>query len=731
MFLIKEGYQGMVDGGQNIIEATWVSASSIIHIGGTVIGTARCMEFQERSGRLKAAENLIKQGITNLVIIGGDGSLTGANIFKREWTSLLDELFRTLKITHEQRSKNKILHIAGMVGSIDNDFCGTDMTIGTDSALHRIIEAIDAIVSTAYSHQRTFIMEVMGRHCGYLALASGLACEADYIFIPEDPAPLNWKEEVCDRLAAEKLSGNRLSIIILAEGAIDCELNNITPEMVKKVVVDNLNRDTRITVLGHVQRGGTPSAFDQILACRLGAEAVLNLLQATDDSEPCVIVQDGNRISSIPLTESVERTQAVAKAMKEKKFELAVELRGRSFKRNLSIYKLLREAKAPLPGAEAGYKLAIMHIGAPACGMNAAVHSFVRNSIYHGHIVYGIYDGIDGLIQGKFKKFTWKDVNGWVGQGSAILRTTRTIAEGKFKEIAERLKEYQIQGLVVVGGFEAYHSIGQLNDARDKYPEFKIPMLIIPASISNNVPGTEFCLGADTSINEITSVCHQLRLAGQGVKRVFVVEVMGGFCGYLATLSALAGGADAAYIFEEKFTIKDLISDFNNMVCKMKDGVQRGLILRNEKASVNYNTDFINRLYSEEGKEYFSTRSNVLGHWQQGGSPSPFDRIMGTKMGSKAVSWLIDQIDKCKQLDGTISPAPLDSTCLLGLQKKYYNFIPIKTLIPDSNFEFRIPLDQWWVNLRPLLKILAMHESAYEKEGPIANTLELFLSKPH
>ena len=166
MFLIKEGYQGMVDGGNNIIEATWVSASSIIHIGGTIIGTARCLEFQERSGRLKAAENLIKQGITNLVIIGGDGSLTGANIFKREWTSLLDELFRTLKITHEQRSRNKILHIAGIVGSIDNDFCGTDMTIGTDSALHRIIEAIDAIVSTAYSHQRTFIMEVMGRHCG-------------------------------------------------------------------------------------------------------------------------------------------------------------------------------------------------------------------------------------------------------------------------------------------------------------------------------------------------------------------------------------------------------------------------------------------------------------------------------------------------------------------------------------------------------------------------------------
>lgn len=156
----------MVDGGDNIVEANWASVSSIIHRGGTVIGSARCMDFKQREGRLSAAENLVKRGITNLVVIGGDGSLTGANLFRVEWTSLLDELLEQKRISAEDRTKFKSLHIAGMVGSIDNDFCGTDMTIGTDSALHRIIEAIDAIVSTAYSHQRTFIMEVMGRHCG-------------------------------------------------------------------------------------------------------------------------------------------------------------------------------------------------------------------------------------------------------------------------------------------------------------------------------------------------------------------------------------------------------------------------------------------------------------------------------------------------------------------------------------------------------------------------------------
>lgn len=156
----------MVDGGKNIVEAHWASVSSIIHKGGTVIGSARCLEFRERDGRLKAAKNLIDNGITNLVCIGGDGSLTGADIFRQEWSSLLDELLNKGSITAEQRQKYRTLQIAGLVGSIDNDFCGTDMTIGTDTALHRIIEACDAIVSTAYSHQRTFIMEVMGRHCG-------------------------------------------------------------------------------------------------------------------------------------------------------------------------------------------------------------------------------------------------------------------------------------------------------------------------------------------------------------------------------------------------------------------------------------------------------------------------------------------------------------------------------------------------------------------------------------
>ncbi|XP_065346030.1 ATP-dependent 6-phosphofructokinase isoform X3 [Cloeon dipterum] len=738
VYFIKEGYQGMVDGGDNIIEANWSSVSCIIHKGGTVIGSARCTDFRERAGRLKAARNLVMKGITNLVVIGGDGSLTGANLFRQEWGSLLDELLQTDQITKEDRAKYSHLHIAGMVGSIDNDFCGTDMTIGTDSALHRIIEAIDAIAATAYSHQRTFIMEVMGRHCGYLACVAASCSEADFMFIPESPHPNDWPEHICRKLDQERAAGQRLNIIIVSEGAIDRDGQPITAEKVKEVVVEKLNQDTRITVLGHVQRGGSPSAFDRVLGCRMGAEAVMALMEATPETEACVVSLDGNQAVRLPLMECVERTKAVAKAMADKNWDLAVQLRGRSFARNLETYKMLTRLKPPrsafdeagnpvgsaalrkqmtLCGSE-GYTLAVMHVGAPSCGMNAAVRSFVRNCIYRGDTVYGIHDGMEGLAAGNIHSMDWSDVTGWVAQGGAFLGTKRTLPGKMAPAIAEQLAKFKIQALLLIGGFEAYQAAEQLYENRPKHKEFCIPIAVIPATISNNVPGTEFSLGCDTALNEITEICDRIRQSAQGTKRrVFVVETMGGYCGYLATVAGLAGGADAAYIYEEKFGIKDLQLDVAHMAAKMAEGVQRGLILRNEKASDNYSTDFIHRLYSEEGKGLFSARSNVLGHMQQGGSPSPFDRNMGTKMGSKAVEWLIEKLRESIQPDGSVNATSPDTAVMLGVVKRQYRYTPLVDLKKETDFEHRIPKKQWWLKLRPLLRILAKHDSSYEDEG--------------
>lgn len=730
VFFIKEGYQGMVDGGNNIVEATWSSVSCIIHRGGTVIGSARCMEFKERAGRRTAAKNLVTRGITNLVVIGGDGSLTGANLFKEEWADLLKELADSGEITKEQADKNQHLHIVGLVGSIDNDFCGTDMTIGTDSALHRIIESIDAIVSTAYSHQRTFIMEVMGRHCGYLAIVGALAAEADFVFCPESPPPVDWPDKLCKKLEQERLTGQRLNIIIVAEGAVDRNGEPITAEKVHKVVVDKLQQDTRITVLGHVQRGGNPSAFDRVLGCRMGAEAVMALMEATPETEACVVTLDGNQAVRLPLMECVRRTKAVAQAMADKNWDLAVQLRGKGFARNLETYKMLTRLKAPVdhdPNKESNgptltkdhYTLAVMHIGSPSCGMNAAVRSFVRNCIYRGDKVYGICDGILGLMAGKFKQMDWPSVTGWVAQGGAYLGTKRAPPKDEqLPQIAQKLKEFGIQALLIIGGFEGYQTGLTFYKARDKYEEFRIPIAMIPATISNNVPGTEFSLGCDTALNEITEICDRIRQSAQGTKRrVFIIETMGGYCGYLATVAGLAGGADAAYIFEEKFNIKDLNQDVIAMAAKMSEGVQRGLILRNENANLNYSTDFMQRLFSEEGKGLFSCRMNIIGHMQQGGSPTPFDRNLGTKMGSKAVDWFSDQLKKHTNADGKTLTTDTDTAVMIGIVRRQYRFTPFSELLDVTDFEHRIPTYQWWMKLRPLLKVLAKHESTYEEEG--------------
>ena len=168
---------------------------------------------------------------------------------------------------------------------------------------------MDAIKPTALSHQRTFIMEVMGRHCGYLALVAGIVTEADWVFIPEWPPESNWKEKLCGKLEQERDAGQRLNIIIVSEGAIDREGSPITADIVKQVVVERLKQDTRVTVLGHVQRGGAPSAFDRILGCRMGAEAVLALMDATPSTPALVVSIDGNAAVRVPLMACVEKTQ--------------------------------------------------------------------------------------------------------------------------------------------------------------------------------------------------------------------------------------------------------------------------------------------------------------------------------------------------------------------------------------------------------------------------------------
>ncbi|XP_078727828.1 ATP-dependent 6-phosphofructokinase, platelet type-like isoform X1 [Lampetra fluviatilis] len=719
VYFVHEGYQGMVDGGDHIEEANWESVSSILQLGGTVIGSARCKEFRTREGRLAAAFHLVQRGISNLCVIGGDGSLTGANIFREEWSGLLQELVKQGKISNDVAEKYSHLNIVGMVGSIDNDFCGTDMTIGTDSALHRIIEVVDAIMTTAQSHQRTFVLEVMGRHCGYLALVSALACGADWVFIPESPPEEGWEEKMCTKLTENRLRKKRLNVMIVSEGAIDSFNKPISSQKIKDLVTKSLGLDTRVTILGHVQRGGTPSAFDRILASRMGVEAVLALLEATPETPACVVSLSGNQSIRLPLMECVQLTQEVQKAMDERRFADAVKLRGRSFENNLNTYKLLANKKVdsayPKDGSNGTqFTIAVLNVGAPAAGMNAAVRSAVRVGITEGHNILAVNDGFEGFAKGQIKEIKWRDVGGWTGQGGSLLGTKRTLPSKYFDQIAEKIREHNVNALLIIGGFEAFLSGLELVEARDSHPAFCIPMVVVPATVSNNVPGSDFSVGADTALNTITDTCDRIKQSASGTKRrVFIIETMGGYCGYLANMGGLAAGADAAYIYEEPFDIRDLEANVEHLAEKMKTGIQRGLVLRNELSNPNYTTDFIYNLYSEEGKGVFDCRKNVLGHMQQGGAPSPFDRNFGTKIAAKAIQWLTKKLTECYR-HGHVFANSDESACLLGMRRRALEFQPLVTLKSETDFEHRIPKEQWWLKMRAVLKILAKYKASYD-----------------
>ena len=197
-FAIFEGYKGLVF--DKISEFSWNDVSNLLSAGGTYIKTSRCKEFMERNYRKIGAYNLMKREISKLIVVGGDGSLSGADKLREEWPEFVEELYSEGKISINIKEKCQFLSIVGMVGSIDNDMCGTEITIGANSSLHRIVEAVDSISSTASSHSRAFVIEVMGRNCGWLALNAFIATGADWLFCPETPPAEGWENEMCSSL---------------------------------------------------------------------------------------------------------------------------------------------------------------------------------------------------------------------------------------------------------------------------------------------------------------------------------------------------------------------------------------------------------------------------------------------------------------------------------------------------------------------------------------------------
>lgn len=245
---IREGYNGLIEG--HFTKMGPRSVSNIINLGGTILKSARSDEFRTKEGRQKAYDNCAAQGIEALVCIGGDGTFTGAQIFSEEYG----------------------IKVIGVPGTIDNDIFGTDFTIGFDTALNTAMEAIDKIRDTATSHSRIFFIEVMGRDAGFIALNSGIATGAVDILIPEENDSM---ESLFKNFEKARKRGKNSSIVVVAEG----ETLASTYELAKKTKENFPNYDIRVTILGHIQRGGSPSCADRVLASRLGYGSVIGLMK--------------------------------------------------------------------------------------------------------------------------------------------------------------------------------------------------------------------------------------------------------------------------------------------------------------------------------------------------------------------------------------------------------------------------------------------------------------------
>ena len=246
---IYQGYQGLIDNKVKVMNAR--SVNNIINKGGTVLKSARCLEFRTKEGRQTAFETIQKHGIEALLVIGGDGSFTGAMIFQSEFN----------------------IPVIGIPGTIDNDIFGSSHTIGYDTALNTVIEAIDKIRDTAISHNRLFFVEVMGRDAGHIALNTGIGAGAEEVLIPEEDMGL---DRLLDSLKRSEKSGKSSSIVVVAEG--DKTGKNVF-EIAEYVEKNMPYYDVRVSVLGHMQRGGSPSCFDRVLASRMGVYAVEALLE--------------------------------------------------------------------------------------------------------------------------------------------------------------------------------------------------------------------------------------------------------------------------------------------------------------------------------------------------------------------------------------------------------------------------------------------------------------------
>ncbi len=698
---VFNGYNGLVKGGDSMRPLKWEDVGGVLPKGGTFLGTARSDRFRTREGRREAVQHLLECGIEAMVVIGGDGSLMGAHVLASEWAEHVEELqkARPEGSGPAEGQPSETLQIIGLPGSIDNDLFGTDMSIGADTALNHIVSALDNLSSTAASHERTFIVETMGRHCGYLALMATLAGGASWVLVPEEQLELRWHQKMIESIDKARQVGRPHQMIIVAEGARHADGLPIRSEEIRKLLSERLGVDARLTVLGHIQRGGSPTAFDRVMATRLGVAAVDALVDNPEVRHTHMLGLVRNEVVATPLTEVVEKSQAVRTEIESGNYDRALELRGDSFRKTLSLVKTLTRISPAQKQHEDG-AVAIVTGDADAPGMNAAVSVAARCLLNHGVKVYGALDGFLGLIRGNFVELNWHELVGWINRPSSEIGTARhEFEDGDLARIAENIERYKLKGIIAIGGWGFFTKLQEMVRRREEFEALRIPMVLAPATIDNNLPCTQFSIGSDTALNNIIEAVDKIRHTAGATRRAFIVEVMGGKCGFLAMMGALASGAEKAYIPENRISLAELNQDLEDLRCSFQKGKRMVIYLRNEHSSQHFTTNFIRDLLEEESMGQFQVRTAILGHVQRGGAPSAFDRVLAARMGSSAAFALLEA------MDGT----PQEDVSVFGLRGGSVTSVALSEAFTEMDFKTRRPKQQWFMELTDIANSLAKY----------------------
>jgi 6-phosphofructokinase 1 len=345
-------------------------------------------------------------------------------------------------------------------------------------------------------------------------------------------------------------------------------------------------------------------------------------------------------------------------------------------------------------------RIAIIHVGAPAGGVNAATRAAVAYCLTRGHTPIAIHNGFAGFARhhgdkplGAVREFDWLEVDGWASKGGSEIGMNRELpSESGMDHIASLFKLYNIDGLFIIGGFEGFHALSQLRKAREQHSSLCIPMILLPATISNNVPGTEYSIGSDTCLNELVRYCDTIKQsASASRRRVFVIETQGGRSGYVATLAGLAVGASAVYTPEEGISIDMLAADITHLkrVFREDTGQSRAgrLILVNEKASKVFSAKLIADIIREEAHNRFETRDSIPGHVQQGGTPSPMDRTRAVRLAIKCIEHLEKYEDRA---DHTILSDP-KSSVVIGIKGASVVLSPMEEVEAKETGPFSSP----------------------------------------